>query len=107
MDIGWVRSAEKIVLLSESTGSRIIGFTSPEPISGVSLLSSAVGEVFALSGFRTLLIDATARENAGRGSGWVPGEKTSRSTTQYRGPALERLVVRITPKSRFAFNNTP
>ena len=112
MTENWTRPVEQIVLSATGQSDRIIGFTAPEPHLGVSRLSHHVAEVFALSGFNTLLVDLTPSvqesplpvQDSPRQL-WLPGTGNSRTCIVRHERGFDFVTARMTAGTRFAFNN--
>lgn len=112
MTESWTRPIEQIVLSETGQRDRIIGFTAPEPHSGVSRLSHDVAEVFALSGFNTLLVDLSpsVRDSPQPVQDspqplWLPGTGNSRTCITRHERGFDFVTARMTVGTRFSFNN--
>jgi hypothetical protein len=109
----WIRPVEQIVLSEIGQSDRIIGFTAPDPHSGVSQLSHVVAEVFALSGFNTLLVDlATPIQDSPAQlvqepplALWLPGTGDSKTHIVHHERGFDFVTARVAKGTRFAFNN--
>jgi Mrp family chromosome partitioning ATPase len=101
----WIRPVEQIVLWSISNDCRIIGFTSPEPRSGVSTLARSVASVCARSGLRTLLFDMTQPVSVATQPSWFPLEGDPSNFMSRHPLGFDCLTAHPTPATQFAFNN--
>jgi hypothetical protein len=102
----WRRPAEQILLTSLESGHRTIGFTAPNVNAGVSTLSQVSAEIFARSGFKTLLLDLTQpMRDPFLAAGWAPGHGDAKKWIARHERGFDYLIARPTPETQFAFNN--
>ena len=100
-----LRAVEQIALCSINDSHRVIGFTSPEPMAGVSTVARSTAEVFARAGFKTLLIDLTAPiQPTHVGPHW-PGRDEVKKCISHREGTSDRLIARPTPSTASTLNN--
>jgi Mrp family chromosome partitioning ATPase len=102
----WLRPIEQIVLAAIESKTRVLGLTSPDAGSGVSLLSSVIAESFTRSGHRTLLVDLTqAAQEAGSNRDWAPGQACVSQIIEPQPAGFDLLMAHPTGTTKFLFNN--
>lgn len=106
MTPAWTQQIERIALATFQRGKRVVGVTSPQPISGVSSVAGQLARVASLTGAKTLLIDLTHDVEAKTyRSAWLPGQGGAGQAAVRDADGYDRLVARFDASTRLLFNN--
>ena len=111
IDKSWLQSIDQIVTFCIAENKRIIGITSPQENSGVSMLSAILAESFALSHIKSLLVDVSNIKDADGANGsanekdWVPIVNDPSDFIRHDKLGFDRLTSHPNTQNRFIFNN--
>jgi len=101
----WQLAVEQVVVPATTSGARVLGFTSPAAVAGVTSFSQAVAETLSRSGAEVLYVDlaTTLRKN-------VPAPARVANASAWKDAVLDRATgIQVTGPAnvdaRFYFNN--
>lgn len=103
----WTDGIERIAMATAQTGTRILGFTSPIAVSGVSEVCCQLSAIVSRSGRKVLLVDVSRPpERAEEQDHWMPGDTNVAGYVRKDNRGFDRLDARYLSSERYAFVNS-